>query len=62
MFEGRTIESKKHIIQTLFSNIEKQSEIAGQDVEITIFKTTKSNWEIRRKIADELTLNYQVNI
>jgi len=43
MFEGRTIESKKHIIQTLFSNIEKQSGIAGQDVEITIFETPQSN-------------------
>ena len=62
MFEGRTTETKKHFIQTLFSNIEKQCGIAGQDVEITIFETPKSNWGIRGKIADELTLNYQVNI
>jgi 4-oxalocrotonate tautomerase family enzyme len=62
MFGGRTTETKKHFIQTLFSNIEKQCGIANQDVEITIFETPKSNWGIRGKIADELTLNYQVNI
>ncbi|MBP6190480.1 MAG: tautomerase family protein, partial [Acinetobacter sp.] len=36
--------------------------ISAQDVEITIFETPKSNWGIRGKNADELNLNYKVNI
>ncbi|WP_171250042.1 tautomerase family protein, partial [Acinetobacter baumannii] len=50
------------LIQTLFRNIEEQCKIASQDIEITIFETPKENWGIRGKNADELLLNYQVNI
>ncbi|MFM6905208.1 MAG: tautomerase family protein, partial [Acinetobacter tjernbergiae] len=62
MFEGRTITAKKHFIQTIFSNIQQQCGISPQDIEITIFETPKSNWGIRGQNADELQLNYQVNV
>ena len=32
------------------------------DVEITIFETPKENWGIRVENADELQLNYKVNV
>ncbi|RZF49476.1 tautomerase family protein [Acinetobacter halotolerans] len=62
MFEGRTTQAKKQLIQTIFSNIHQQCGISPQDIEITIFETPKSHWGIRGQNADELQLNYQVNV
>jgi phenylpyruvate tautomerase PptA (4-oxalocrotonate tautomerase family) len=62
MFEGRSAEAKRQLISLLFGNIQRQCGIAPQDVEITIFETPKSNWGIRGLPADELALNYKVNV
>ncbi|MBM7569907.1 tautomerase family protein [Aquibacillus albus] len=62
MFEGRTAESKKQLIKLLFERINSELNISPQDVEITIFETPKHNWGIRGLPADELALNYKVNI
>ncbi|MEB7641995.1 tautomerase family protein [Acinetobacter pittii] len=62
MFAGRSPATKKQLIQTLFRNIHEQCRISPQDIEITIFETPKENWGIRGKNADELLLNYQVNV
>ncbi|ELW83289.1 TPA: tautomerase family protein [Acinetobacter nosocomialis] len=62
MFTGRSTETKKRLIQTLFRNIEQYCRITPQDIEITIFETPKENRGIRGQNADELHLNYQVNV
>ena len=62
MFSGRQAETKKRLIQQIFSNIQAQCGITPQDVEITIFETPKENWGIRGQNADELQLNYKINI
>jgi len=62
MFIGRSTEAKKRLIQTLFRNIQQYCRINPQDIEITIFETPKENWGIRGQNADELHLNYQVNV
>jgi 4-oxalocrotonate tautomerase family enzyme len=62
MFEGRTIEAKKTLIRILFENIERDVGIRPNDVEITIFEMPKHNWGIRGRPADELALNYEVNV
>ncbi|MDX7879527.1 tautomerase family protein [Acinetobacter nosocomialis] len=62
MFTGRSTEAKKRLIQTLFRNIQQYCRITPQDIEITIFETPKENWGIRGQNADELRLNYQVNV
>ncbi|MEE9901228.1 MAG: tautomerase family protein [Acinetobacter haemolyticus] len=62
MFEGRSIKAKQKLIQTIFSNIQNLCDISPQDIEITIFETPKSHWGIRAKNADELELNYDVNV
>jgi len=59
---GRSTEAKKRLIQTLFRNIQQYCRINPQDIEITIFETPKENWGIRGQNADELHLNYQVNV
>lgn len=62
MFEGRTVEAKKQLINLLFERINSQLNISPQDVEITIFETPKHNWGIRGLPGDELALNYKVNV
>ncbi len=62
MFEGRTVEAKKHLIKLLFERINSELNICSQDVEITIFETPKHNWGIRGLPGDELALNYKVNV
>ncbi len=62
IFEGRSIESKKKLINLLFDQIKNELNISSDDIEITIFETPKHNWGIRGVPGDELTLNYKVNV
>ncbi len=62
MFEGRSVEAKKRLINLIYRNLKAQAEIDAQDVEITIFETPRTNWGIRGKPGDELALNYKVDV
>jgi 4-oxalocrotonate tautomerase family enzyme len=62
MFEGRTVETKKAFIRAVFAGIHARCGISPQDVEITITETPRENWGIRGLPADELTLNYMVEV
>lgn len=62
LFEGRSVDAKKSLIRYLFANLQKNTGIAPQDVEITLTESPKENWGIRGVPADELVLNYQVNV
>jgi phenylpyruvate tautomerase PptA (4-oxalocrotonate tautomerase family) len=62
IFEGRSIEAKKKLINLLFDRIYRDALIEKNDIEITIFETPKHNWGIRGLPGDELQLNYKVNI
>jgi phenylpyruvate tautomerase PptA (4-oxalocrotonate tautomerase family) len=62
VFEGRSVEAKKKLYRLLFDRFENELGISNMDLEITIFETPKHNWGIRGKSADELMLNYKVNI
>lgn len=61
MFSGRTVETKKELINTIFQRFEEQLGIAPQDVEITIHESPMENWGIRGLPGDELMLSYKVN-
>ena len=62
MFEGRTIETKKKLIQLLYTHLEDQVGIPPMDLEIIIVETPRHNWGVRGKPADELELDYPVDI
>jgi phenylpyruvate tautomerase PptA (4-oxalocrotonate tautomerase family) len=62
MFEGRSIETKKHLIRLLFERVERELGIASKDLEITIFETPKHNWGFRGLSGDEISLNYKVEV
>lgn len=60
MFEGRTVETKKQLIRSLYQRLEQELSLRPADVEITIFETPKHNWGIRGLPGDEIGLNYKV--
>ena len=62
MFEGRSAETKKNLIRTLYQKIAQTTDIKPQDLEITIFETPRCNWGIRGILGDELKLDYKVNV
>ncbi len=62
MMEGRTIETKKNLIKSLFQNIEKDLNISSSDIEICILESPASNWGFRGMTGDEIKLNYQVKV
>jgi phenylpyruvate tautomerase PptA (4-oxalocrotonate tautomerase family) len=62
IFEGRSINAKKQLHKLLFDRFESELGIKSMDLEITIFETPMHNWGIQGKSADELVLNYKINI
>ena len=62
MFEGRSVEAKKHLIRLLFERVHQQLDILPQDLEITITETPKHNWGFRGIPGDEIELNYKVEV
>jgi phenylpyruvate tautomerase PptA (4-oxalocrotonate tautomerase family) len=62
MIEGRTIETKKKLINLLFEKIESEIGITPNDIEIAITETPACNWGFRGKPGDEHSLNYKINV
>ena len=62
MMSGRSQETKKLLIQTLFQEIEKEVGIAMNDIEICIVESPAYNWGFRGKCGDEISLNYKVDV
>lgn len=61
MFEGRSVETKKHFIRLLFARLEQECGMVAHDVEVTITETPRHNWGIRGLPGDELQLSYQID-
>jgi len=62
MMSGRSQETKKRLIKTLFQEIEKELGITMNDIEICIIESPACNWGFRGKCGDEISLNYQVEV
>ncbi|MFC7624656.1 tautomerase family protein [Microlunatus sp. GCM10028923] len=62
LFEGRSDEAKRRLIEELFARIERDAGIAPHSVEITLTETPKINWGIRGRNAADLELGYRVEI
>lgn len=61
LFEGRSVETKKHLLKLLMQRIHQEIKIPLNDIEITIFETPRANWGIRGQTGDELNLSYRVD-
>ena len=62
MLEGRSKETKKKLIQMLFSEIENRLGIAPNDVEIVITEAPAHSFGFRGMCADEIVLGYKVEV
>lgn len=62
LFEGRSESARRALIQELFARIHAEAGIAPQSVEITITETPKVNWGIRGVNAQDLSLDYTVEV
>jgi phenylpyruvate tautomerase PptA (4-oxalocrotonate tautomerase family) len=62
LFEGRSLKAKKQLIRLLFQRIASELGIAAADIEIHILETPKHDWGIRGLPADELELDYRVDV
>ena len=59
---GRTVDTKKALIKRLFADIERELQICGADVEITILEQPAHCWGFRGMTGDEAQLDYAVNV
>lgn len=62
MFEGRSVGAKEALIRALYMNFTSRLAYDPADLEITLFETPQANWGIRGQVADELKLDYDVQI
>lgn len=62
MFEGRSEQARRALISELFTSIESATGIAPHSLEMTITETPKVNWGIRGLNAEDLGLNYRVEV
>jgi phenylpyruvate tautomerase PptA (4-oxalocrotonate tautomerase family) len=62
MFEGRSIETKKHRIRLLFERVCTQAQHLPHEVEVTISETPKHNWGFRGSPGDEVALGYRIEV
>ncbi len=62
LFEGRTVETKKHLIRLLFERICVALDRRPNEVEVTLTETPKHNWGFRGQPGDEVGLSYKVDV
>ncbi|WP_420147434.1 tautomerase family protein [Spirosoma sp.] len=62
MMEGRSVETKKKLIQLLFERISKQLNLPVNDIEICILESPAHNWGFRGTTGDEIKLSYNINV
>ena len=60
MFEGRSVSTKKALLNRLMADIAAGLGLPTDDIEITIFETPRANWGIRGRTGDELALTYKI--
>jgi phenylpyruvate tautomerase PptA (4-oxalocrotonate tautomerase family) len=62
LFEGRSDEAKKALIRSLYANFRARLAYNPEDLEVTLFETPQANWGIRGRVADELKLDYDIEV
>lgn len=62
MMEGRTVQTKKRLIQLLFERIRKELRIQAIDIEIVMQEAPAYQFGFRGMAGDEMLLDYKVVI
>lgn len=62
MFEGRSEGAKKALVRLLYERFGENLGIGPEDLEVAIFESPRANWGIRGLPADEIGLDYTVEV
>jgi phenylpyruvate tautomerase PptA (4-oxalocrotonate tautomerase family) len=62
MFEGRAVETRKHLIRLLFTRVGELCDRKPNEIEVTITETPRHNWGFRGLPGDEIGLAYKVDV
>lgn len=62
MIAGRTEETKKKLVRSLFDRIKEQVGIEYADLEICIYESSACNWGFRGMHGDEVQLDYKIEV
>ena len=62
MFSGRSRATKKHLIQTLYTNLTGRLPAGPADIEIILIESPPENWGIRGQPGDEIKLSYRIDV
>lgn len=62
MFVGRSVDTKKSLIKRIYQNLLNDCQISSYDIGDNYFWNPKENWGIRGQNADELVLNYRIDV
>ncbi|GII98091.1 phenylpyruvate tautomerase PptA (4-oxalocrotonate tautomerase family) [Sediminihabitans luteus] len=61
-FPGRSREAKRALIAAMFDDVAPALGLDADDLEVVILESTRENWGIRGVSADELVLDYTVEV
>ncbi|AHY46945.1 Tautomerase enzyme [Rubrobacter radiotolerans] len=62
MFEGRSEGAKKALVRLLYKRFGENLGIGPEDLKVTIIESPRANWGIRGLPADEIGLDYTVEV
>ncbi|MGZ7136431.1 MAG: tautomerase family protein [Methanobacterium sp.] len=62
MFQGRSIDSKKALYESIKCKLDLDPGIDGEDITIVLHEPPLENWGIRGKPASEVDLGFNINV
>jgi len=62
MMSGRSVETRKRLVRSLFDRVHADLGITPQDLEVCILESPPENWGFRGLHGDEAQLGYAVRI
>jgi phenylpyruvate tautomerase PptA (4-oxalocrotonate tautomerase family) len=62
MFSGRSLTTKKALVRALMDDLACELELSPVDIEVVLLESPREHWGIRGQHADELKLDYKVEL
>lgn len=61
-FTGRTAAAKRALVRAMYDDVAPALGLAEDDLEVVVVESPRENWGIRGRSADELELDYRVDV
>ena len=62
MFEGRSVETIKTLINTIYEKVPEATGIPRSDIDILVHELPRYAWGLQGSIGDEQSLGYSVSV